>query len=201
MVDYAGLEDWGARNVFNCRVDGLEAGVLHEVEVYYAGKRQATRYYQPIRADARRLRFVTGGDIGDTFTSRQLTKEAAALKPDVVMVGGDLAYDNNIGHCYYTWDRLFHMLDLFSQVQQRLVPYIMAVGNHDVGLNELPGINITVDERGPAYHIYMPQHSSARGDGVPALSERRTFFAHKLGPVLFVSLDSGYLHEFGKEQE
>jgi hypothetical protein len=32
------------------------------------------------------------------------------------------------------------------------------VGNHDVGLNELPGVNITVSNKGPAFHIYFPQH-------------------------------------------
>lgn len=51
------------------------------------------------------------------------------------MVGGDLAYDDNIGHCYYTWDRMLNMLDSISKASGKLVPYIMGVGNHDVGLN------------------------------------------------------------------
>ena len=33
---------------------------------------------------------------------------------------------------------------------------VLGVGNHDVGLNELPGINITVSAEGPAFFTYFP---------------------------------------------
>lgn len=38
------------------------------------------------------------------------------------------------------------------------MPIVATVGNHDAGLNELSGINITVDNKGPAFIIYFPQH-------------------------------------------
>jgi hypothetical protein len=37
------------------------------------------------------------------------------------------------------------------------VPIIVAVGNHDVGLNSMSGANITVNsEDGPLYFMYFP---------------------------------------------
>lgn len=38
-----------------------------------------------------------------------------------------------------------------------LLPMVWTVGNHDVGLNELPLVNVTLtDTVGPAYLTYFP---------------------------------------------
>jgi len=31
----------------------------------------------------------------------------ATKKPDIIMIGGDLAYDNGLNSCYALWDLLF----------------------------------------------------------------------------------------------
>lgn len=78
----------------------------------------------------------------------------------------------------------------------------MAVGNHDVGLNELPGINITVSLAGPKYHTYFPQHFDRNPatfeiiKRTPFVQDRRTVFYHEVGNSVYLSLDSGYLQTF-----
>ncbi len=37
-----------------------------------------------------------------------------------------------------------------------LLPMVWTVGNHDVGLNELPAVNITINNKGPAFITYFP---------------------------------------------
>jgi len=82
-----------------------------------------------------------------------------------------------------------------------MIPLIFAVGNHDVGLNELSGTNITVNEYGPPYLSYFPQHFDRDNNGsiverTPPIEKRRTFFYHTFSNALYVSLDSGYMHDF-----
>jgi hypothetical protein len=82
-----------------------------------------------------------------------------------------------------------------------MMPIVASVGNHDVGLNELPGVNITVSNYGPAYHIYFPQHYHRNLDNriieqVPPIQHRRTFLNYTFANVHYVALDSGYMHSF-----
>lgn len=40
----------------------------------------------------------------------------------------------------------------------RVVPFILSVGNHDVGFNDYANYNITVsDDYGPLYFVLFPQ--------------------------------------------
>jgi hypothetical protein len=49
------------------------------------------------------------------------------------MIGGDVSYDNAMNDCYYSWDTF---LSAFENIRAgRIVPLVLAVGNHDVGLN------------------------------------------------------------------
>lgn len=52
------------------------------------------------------LKIVSGGDIGNTDNARRIWKQIDIVAPDVVFIGGDLAYDNNMVDCYWTWDLL-----------------------------------------------------------------------------------------------
>lgn len=76
-------------------------------------------------------------------------------KPDIIFMGGDVAYDNNIPACSYTWDFFLNMIEGISNEVGYVVPLALALGNHDAGLNELSGINITLDTT--AFFKYFPQ--------------------------------------------
>lgn len=55
--------------------------------------------------------------------------------PDVILIGGDIAYDNAVSACYWTWDLFLDQLGLLQQRLKRLVPVVYGVGNHDLGVN------------------------------------------------------------------
>lgn len=80
-----------------------------------------------------------------------------------------------------------------------IIPLVLTVGNHDVGLNELSGINITLDKT--PFFKYFPQqfHRDSSGnitDQVPPVNTRRSFMSYYFGKVVYLTLDSGYLHGF-----
>ena len=147
------------------------------------------------------IRMINAGDSGYTDASIQLSKIVATLNPDIFFMGGDIAYDDNMPACAYTWDYFLGMYGRITATLGYLMPIVLTVGNHDVGLNELPGINITVNNYGPAYFLFFPQHFDRNEDGdiikrVPAIEKRRTILEFSFSNVLYVVLDSGYMHSF-----
>jgi hypothetical protein len=89
------------------------------------------------------LVFFNISDAGSTTPAKFFNNLLAKLNPDLLFVGGDNAYDDNMNSCYYTWDWYFWELEASFAKLGYMFPVIWAVGNHDVGLNENPGINIT----------------------------------------------------------
>lgn len=63
----------------------------------------------------------------------------AKEQPDLLIIGGDVAYDNAMTYCYSPWDRLYEMIDGLGAAGpvKRLIPFILALGNHDIGWNSL----------------------------------------------------------------
>ena len=47
----------------------------------------------------------------------------------------DIAYDNNIPACSYTWDYFLNMYGEITATLGYMMPIVTTVGNHDVGLN------------------------------------------------------------------
>lgn len=123
------------------------------------------------------------------------------LKPDVYFIGGDIAYDDNMPACAYTWDYYLKLYESLTTKLGYLMPIVLTVGNHDVGLNEMPGVNVTISEYGPPYILYFPQHYD-RNDkfeivkAIPPLNRRRTYFYHTFSNMQYISLDSGYVNTY-----
>ena len=88
---------------------------------------------------------VNAGDSGYTLSAIALTQVAATLKPDVFFIGGDVAYDDNMHSCMFVWDYYLGLYGSLTTSLGYMMPIVLAVGNHDVGLNELSGINITIN--------------------------------------------------------
>jgi hypothetical protein len=81
--------------------------------------------------DTNTIQFVSGGDAGTGSAVRQINGLAAAQAPMFVLLGGDLAYENGTSP-----DRFLEFLDNYSRDlridQQRLIPLIACIGNHEV---------------------------------------------------------------------
>ena len=108
---------------------------------------------------------INAGDSGYTHGAVNLSKIVATLNPDIFFMAGDIAYDDNMPACSYTWDSFLGMYGRITASLGYMMPIVVSVGNHDAGLNELPGINITVNNYGPAFLIYFPQHYDSNSKG------------------------------------
>lgn len=199
---YHGLEWKAARAVHSALILGLKPDTQYLTKVFYNNQFWTNAIYKTLPDNnSRPIRIINGGDSGYTRAAINLTRIAATLKPDLFVMGGDIAYDDNMPACAYTWDYFLGMYGQLTATLGYLMPIISVVGNHDVGLNELPGINITINNYGPAYFLYFPQHYDRNLDGhvikrIPPLSHRRTVLEYSFANILFMGLDSGYLHHF-----
>ena len=115
---------------------------------------------------------------------------------------GDIAYDNGLKTCFHVWDNFLSMTDTISVSLSRLIPVVLAVGNHDVGLNSLSKTNISTSTTdAPLYFQYFPQHYRLNQHGkaieeIPEINERRTYFYHSFSGLIYFTLDSGYINTF-----
>ena len=80
------------------------------------------------------------------------------MDPHIILIGGDVSYDNGHIHCYYSNDLFLNIFEERFAYMGRVVPFILSVGNHDVGYSDYANYNITVcNERGPLYFTLFPQ--------------------------------------------
>ncbi len=49
--------------------------------------------------------------IGYTNRGINLTKLIEKFEPDLIMIGGDIAYDDGMSTCYYSWDTFLGMFE------------------------------------------------------------------------------------------
>jgi hypothetical protein len=170
------------------------------LKVKYDNQFYVNSIYKTLPADPKvPVVMLNGGDSGYTHSAYNLSKLAVQYKPDIIFIGGDVAYDNNIPACSYTWDFFLHMIEGISNQVGYIVPLALALGNHDAGVNELPGINISLDST--AFFKYFPQQFDRNSNGsitdrVPPVNQRRSFLYFKWAQVTYMILDSGYLHSF-----
>jgi hypothetical protein len=87
------------------------------------------------------VKFVIGGDAYCHLSKfRQMNEEIAALDPDFVVIGGDIAYTVNSravfkGHGWelHRWQNFFReWKDQMVTSDGRLIPLVVVVGNHDI---------------------------------------------------------------------
>lgn len=201
-INYEGLERKTARNVHSALIIGLKPNTKYLTKVHYDGRYWTNAIYKTLPADpSTPIRMINAGDSGYTEGAVNLSKIVATLHPDIFFMGGDIAYDDNMPACSYTWD---YFLGMYGQITTSLgymMPILVTVGNHDAGLNELPGINITVSNKGPAFLIYFPQHYDRNRNfqivkQVPPVERRRTVMSFTFSNVHYILLDSGYMQSF-----
>ncbi len=176
------------------KIKGLEDGrTIHWVELtklkpgetYYfvAGDPKngfsAERKFQTIPDNHGKLRFVEGGDMGTSPTMPLLVKQAAQQEPNFAVVGGDIAYANDVLTNYARWDDWLDAWVKFMVTPKGFtVPMVLAIGNHEV-------------KKGAAlfYSNYFAQQSD------------RSYYSRKFGKNLVLYLiDSGHLSPHGGAQ-
>ena len=201
------IETKGQRAVHITLLEGLTPNTSYYIQVYYNGQVQTSANYRtlPDKDHAGNMKIIQGGDAGVSNVSQQVMTLISQVDPDVVMIGGDLAYDNNIKHCYYTWDYFLNIFEDLNKRVGRLVPLVMTTGNHDVGLDDNAETDITIDEGGPWLFAWLAQSTKADPSDsskriIPAIKERKSYDYHLIGKILLMNLDSDYVAKFDGHQ-
>lgn len=103
------------------------------------------------------LKIVTGGDMYRHPETVELLKAAASHKPDVALIGGDIAYaDADLDKIGF-WDDWFdNWEDYMNPKNGPMVPMICAIGNHEVG-----GAFDRKKTDAPFYFAFFPQGGEA----------------------------------------
>ncbi len=80
----------------------------------------------------RPIRFIEGGDVVGEGLVR-MSRTAATYDPDFIVLGGDLSYSQGEPKNYTKWYRFFEVFQReFAGENNRIVPVIMAIGNHEI---------------------------------------------------------------------
>lgn len=208
LFDINNIEKNGERNVHSVLLNNLKPNTKYIISIYYDGKVQISKVYKtlPDSNIERNIIMINGGDVGNRPAAKIITQMIASFQPDIVLVGGDIAYDNNLPACYYAWDYYLSTYQKMTDTVGYLVPLVLGIGNHDVGMNTMAQRKIDININGPFFFSFFPQHyrttkdGSKFIDGVPLIEERKSYFYHVFGKIVYISLDSGYLHDFGGNQ-
>jgi len=191
-----GLENLGRRNIFTAYLEGLTSNTKYTLTINYGatGNTLTKTYKTPPNGTDKELVLAIGGDVGNTETADKMTSLATkSFKPDAFYIGGNLAYDNNIRDCYYAYDKSISRFEASFDQLGYMVPIVLAIGNHDIGLNPQSSNEVPGGSTGPLHTIYFPQHLSFDTEKkIPSLEERRTYHYHTIGEMIFAVMDTGY---------
>ena len=114
----------------------LKPNTKYLTKIFYNNQYWTNAIYKTLPSDPNTpIRMINAGDSGYTEPALSLSKKVATLQPDIFFMGGDIAYDNNMPACAYTWDYFLGMYGRITATVGYLMPIVAIVGNHDVGLN------------------------------------------------------------------
>ena len=196
--------EYESRDIFTAHLKGLAPNTEYAfaVEDQLANHNPDIYYFKTF--DPNNYTILNGGDIGINPESKRINNNGlSGHRGDLIMIGGDISYDNNFPQWYRATDQILidvpHAVANYTDVHTRLIPMIKAPGNHDFGVNSNNRISITHDEYEPLFKHYYPQNT--HHGSTPNLSDRRSYFYHVIEPTtLIISLDSGYDTDFFGEQ-
>lgn len=93
----------------------------------------AERKFRTAPSGSQDLRFVVGGDMGIDPSVARLLQQAAKLSPAFGVVGGDIAYANDMLTSFAKWDAwLDHWETNMVTPAGHTVPMVLAIGNHEI---------------------------------------------------------------------
>ena len=130
-----------AHRVYHSELTGLIPGGTFNYRVLKNGNPVFASDAKAPKTDQQHYRFVALGDIGaETPDQKLLAVEAYKTKPDLVVVPGDIVYENGLISEYRT--KFWGVYNSDKQTEQgapimRSVPFVAAPGNHDTENRDL----------------------------------------------------------------
>lgn len=125
------------RTVHTSELIGLAPGTEYRFRMFGSGLGESTSDYsfRTMPSDAERpLRIAIGGDIRHRAEwMEQTNRQAIRFDPDFMIWGGDHAYANGKEENLQRWDDFFEVMkNTLITDDGRVVPVVMAIGNHEV---------------------------------------------------------------------
>jgi hypothetical protein len=154
--------------------------------------------FKTISDTLERVRFVIGGDLYHNYDRfRAMNQTVAALNPNFVVLGGDIAYAfdfrpwfKNVQHQWEKWETFFRCwCEQMRDQSGHLIPMVVTVGNHDAKGNygtDIAHKTLTPD----LFYTFFPFRESF-------IPYQKVIIAHDLALVL---LDSGHTHPIDGKQ-
>lgn len=189
------LDEADQRQIFSVFVSNLTAGVHAFSLSTNLGKIGDEEYLFKL-PNQESIKFAIGGDAGVTLTSDLIVREMYKTDPHVIIIGGDVAYDNGFYACACMWDYFLEILLRYKAEDQYLVPLSFAVGNHDIGYNhDNQGAwahRAVHDCDAPPFFAWFPHEVDKNQIPIPAC-HRSANRVHSVGNLTNVwILDSAY---------
>jgi hypothetical protein len=194
----------GERKVFSIFLGILEPDTEYLIKIEYQNKRQYEFSYKtlPDENSHEKYNIIYAGDVGVSQQAEKMSDVIITHNPRTILLGGDISYDNGDPACYYAMDIFLNLLEeRIYKPLGRIVPLILAVGNHDLGINNLADRNVEISDNFPSYLSYFPQETLTDGNEkytneLPVTIARNTYTLHKIGNTINFVLDSGYVDNY-----
>ncbi len=180
--------------VYRFALRGLEPGGRYDFDILLDGRSAGpVRSFRTMPEEGP-VRLAAGGDVGAEPLSLALLTEAARRSPDLLAIGGDLAYANGLVSRWPRWRTwLEYVTEALVTPEGHTVPLVLSIGNHEVNVGREGGVPASSppEQKAPFFFALFAQNQGggdAPGDG------GATYFRRGLGSVgvLYV-LDSGHL--------
>jgi hypothetical protein len=203
LTDYrTPVTEFSKRHIFTAYLKKLEPKSVYTFKITEPSwDSNMVQLYTYKTFDPERVKIINGGDIGNNDLATEMYKKVVApANGDVIMVGGDTAYDQNAPSAFRAWDYLLKRIPISIMDSEamksnngsyiRIVPIIFGVGNHDIGANTNQNVVLRRTIHEPTFLHYFPQHT--HNGMVPSIYNRRTYFGTTIGDnIQILSPDIG----------
>jgi len=184
------VTEFSKRNIFTVLLKGLKPQSVYSFRVIEPNwDNSRAQIYTYNTFDMNNITIADGGDIGNNEIATQMIENVISKADvDLIMVGGDTAYDQNAPSCFRAWDYLLKSLPIykhnFDKKTVRIVPILFSTGNHDLGMSTLDGNVLRHNSHEPVFKHYFPQNTD--NGKIPKLLERKPYFAQNIGKFIII---------------
>jgi 3',5'-cyclic AMP phosphodiesterase CpdA len=167
-------------HVYSTEINYLEANTKY---YFIAGDKEngftPEMSFQTLPDDDRPIVLLQGGDMGPDSAVSRIPKTALQNEPDVILIGGDIAYADGKASQFNRWMQWFkHMNEVMIDDNLQLIPLIVALGNH-----ETQPLKLGLKSKVPYYFNLFPQNGMT------------SYFSRRLGTEnILLVLDTGHAY-------
>lgn len=89
--------EYEKRQIYSAIIPGLQPKQDYILKISEPSWSGASDIYRYSNFDPKRMTIVLGGDIGNNKVVSEMSRNTVVpAKPDLIVLGGDIAYDNNV---------------------------------------------------------------------------------------------------------